>query len=90
MARSFASVSLKSPEIWHVTGEAAAPGTPARDCTTPSSTIATAFCGGVFGNASAASWLNAAWPSSLQRQDDDPALLPTLELRLRPADALAR
>ncbi len=48
VARSFASLSLKFPEIW-MSPEKLGSLNCGADCTTPSSTMATAFCGGVFG-----------------------------------------
>ena len=48
VARSLASPSLKFPEIWTSPLKLSVWNAGA-DCTTPSRTIATAFCGGYFG-----------------------------------------
>ena len=51
-ARSSASPCVKLPEIFTSPGKFGSLNRGA-DCTTPSSTIATLFCGGCFGNDSA-------------------------------------
>jgi hypothetical protein len=38
------------------------------DCTTPSRTIGTLFCGGCFGNDCCASWLNLVRPESFNER----------------------
>ena len=88
VARSLASPSLKFPEIWTSPPEAVGSGTPGADCTTPSSTIATAFCGGCFGNDSCASLLNAVAPSSFSDRSTTQPCCRRWNSRLRAADAL--
>ena len=64
VARSSASPWLKLPEISTSVSNDGVWNAGA-DCTTPSSTIATAFCGGVLLYEVAASWLNFALPAPL-------------------------
>ena len=71
---------VKSPEICTSPGKFGSLNRGA-DCTTPSSTIATLFCGGCFGKDCCASWLNLLAARVLQREVDAVAL-PLLELRL--------